>query len=171
MPKNTPQSIDPSVFANDAPKEALDQAIAGTGFVIDFASVQDASKPVPPGMYNCTIVAAEPTISKAGNNPMIRLRWRIDDDGDYYHRNIFDHLVFSPAALWRVRQVLQAIGYANNFAGEVNPENLLGESATLQVTIQAGNGTNPETGEPYPPRNNVAKVLPIGTSQKVADLL
>lgn len=169
--KNETTSIDPSVFAANPKGDGAGAGEAAGGYVIDFASVPNVNEPIPPGTYNCTIVAAEPTTSKAGGNPMIKLRWRIDDEGDYHHRNIFDHLVFSPNALWRVRQVLEAIGYASNFAGAINPENLLGESATLKITVQAGNGINPETGEPYPPRNNVARVLPIGTSSKVADLL
>lgn len=170
MAKNNANSIDPSVFASDDSAAGNNDA-AGMGFVIDFAKVPDAAEPLPPGTYNCTIVHAEPTTSKSGGNPMIKIRWRVDDDGEFKGRNIFDNLVFSQNALWRVRQVLEALGYAKDFNGVVNPENLLGESATLKVTIQAGNGVNPETGEPYPPRNNVAKVLPIGTARKVADLL
>lgn len=169
--KNNDQTIDPSVFASgdDAATGDTIKLPAG-GFVVNFAEIPDANEPVAPGTYDCTIVAAEPTTSKAGN-PMIKIRWRIDDEGPAHHRNIFDNLVFTPAALWRVRQVLEALGFASNFAGNVNPESLIGEAATLKITIQAGNGNNPETGEPYPPRNNVAKVSKIGTSRKVADLL
>lgn len=165
---NNDTTIDPSVFASGESNGGTD--LPATGFVINFADVPDANEPVPAGTYNCTIVAAEPKTSKA-NNPMIAIRWRIDDEGPAHKRNIFDNLVFTPAALWKVRQVLEAIGFANNFAGAVNPESLIGEQATLKITIQAGNGINPETGEPYPPRNNIAKVLPLGTSRKVADLL
>lgn len=170
MANNKNTTIDPSVFAS-GDGNAAGTDMPATGFVINFADVPDANEPVPPGTYNCTIVAAEPTTSKSGGNPMIKIRWRIDDEGDMHKRNIFDNLVFSPNALWRVRQVLEALGFANNFNGAVNPESLIGEQATLKITIQAGNGINPETGEPYPPRNNVAKVLPLGTSRKVADLL
>ena len=169
MAKNTPQAIDPSVFANDDDSGSDAQLPAG-GFVIDFSSVPDSAAPVAAGTYNCTIVHAAPALSKAGNL-MIKIRWRIDDDGEYNRRLIFDNLVFSPNALWRIRQVLEALGYAKDFNGEIRPESLLGESATLKITIQAGNGVNPETGEPYPPRNNVAKVLPAGSARKVDDLL
>lgn len=165
------QTIDPSVFAGSDEGAATGDTIklpAG-GFVVNFAEIPDAGEPVPAGTYDATIVAAEPTTSKAGN-PMIKIRWRIDG-GEHDKRNIFDNLVFTTAALWRVRQVLEALGYASNFNGAVNPESLIGESATIVVTIQAGNGVNPETGEVYPPRNNVAKVKPIGSGRKVADLL
>lgn len=162
--KNTP--IDPNVFANDDSAVVLQ---AGD-FVIDFGTIPATAEPIPAGTYNCTIVHAGPAISKSGN-PMIKLRWRVDDAGEYWHRTIFDNLVFTAAALWRVRQTLEALGYASTFKGEINPENLLGESAMLQITVQAGNGINPETGEPYPARNSVAKVLPLGASRKVADLL
>lgn len=169
--KNNNDTIDPSVFASgdDAGKPAGTDMPAG-GFVVNFAEIPDADQPVAAGTYNATIVAAEPTTSQAGN-PMIKIRWRIDDEGPAHKRNIFDNLVFTPAALWRVRQVLTALGYADNFNGNVNPESLIGESATIKLVIQAGNGINPETGEAYPPRNSVAKVTKLGTSRKVADLL
>lgn len=166
--KNKPQPIDMGVFADDA--ETRGNATGTGGYSIDFSTVPDTDKPIPPGKYNATIVHAEPKTSKAGN-PMIAIRWRIDDEGEYYHRNIFDNLVFSQNALWRVRQVLLAVGFSTTFNGDVNPESLLGESATLTVTIQAGKGINEETGEPYPPRNSISKVEPIGNSAKVADLL
>lgn len=170
--KNNPnEAIDPSVFASDdeAGKPAGTDLPAG-GFRINFADVPDISDPLPPGKYNCTVVAAEPKISKAGN-PMIALRWRVDDEGAYHKRVIFDNLVNTPNSLWHIREVLIAFGYAASFDGAINPESLIGESATLTLTIQAGNGIDPETGDPYPPRNNVKKVAPIGTSRKVADLL
>src|ERR1051325_4964372 len=171
--KNKPEPIDPSLFVDpmggeDYKGDATDTP--ETGFVIDFAKVPDISAPVPAGQYDATIVKAEAGISKAGN-PMIKLRWRIDDDGEYYHRQIFDNLVFTETALWRVRQFLAAIGYASDFKGEINPENLLGESAIIALTIQAGEGINPETQEPYPPRNSISKVLPLGSRRTVDDLL
>jgi len=165
-------TIDPSVFAkgNDGAATGDTVKLPAGGFVVNFAEIPDADQPIAAGTYNATIVAAEPTISQAGN-PMIKIRWRIDDEGPAHKRNIFDNLVFTPAALWRVRQVLTALGFADNFNGAVNPESLIGESATLKLVIQAGNGINPETGEAYPPRNSVAKVTKLGTSRKVADLL
>jgi hypothetical protein len=172
--RNVPVPIDPSVFANDDKRDPYGNSAlegASDAFVIDFATVPKGDEPIPAGTYNATIVHAEPTTSKSSGNPMIALRWRIDDDGEYYHRTLFDQLVFTQSALWRVRQLLEALGYAEDFKGEIKPESLLGESATLQVTIQAGKGVNPETQEPYSPRNSVKKYLPVGTSQQVADLL
>lgn len=166
--KNGPQAIDMGVFADDAEQSGAGNASGG--FSIDFSTVPDTDKPIAPGKYNATIVHAEAKESKAGN-PMIALRWRIDDEGEYEKRNIFDNLVFSQNALWRVRQVLLAVGFSTTFNGDVNPESLLGESATLTVTIQAGKGVNTETGEPYPPRNSITKVEPLGARAKVADLL
>lgn len=166
---NKSAEIDPSVFA-DTREYPSDTPDGSNPFVIDFAQVASGNEPVPAGTYNVTIVAAEPTTSKNGN-AMIKLRHRINDEGDHHKRIIFDQLVFTQGALWRVRQLLEALGYDDTFKGEVNPENLLGEQLVIKVTVQAGNGVNPETGEPYAPKNNVAKYLPAGTSQKVADLL
>lgn len=168
MASNKNNPIDPSVFASGDNGGNVDMPAGG--FVVNLAEIPDAAEPVPAGVYNATIVHAEPKVSKSGN-AMIALRWRIDDEGPAHKRIIFDNLVNTETALWHVREVLLAIGYAKSFDGSINPEALLGESATLTVTIQAGNGVNPETGEAYPPRNNVKKVAKLGTSRKVADLL
>lgn len=102
---------------------------------------------------------------------MIALQLRINDEGDYHKRIIFDQLVFTQTALWRVRQFLEALGWASTFKGTVDPESLLGEPLTVQTTVQASDKINAETGEPYPPKASVKRYLPAGTSQKVADLL
>lgn len=165
--KNQPMAINPDVFADDSELPAT--ATSGT-YVIDFAKVSDPNELIDAGRYNCTIVHAEPKMSK-NNNPMIAIRWRIDDDGKWYHRTIFDNLVFTENALWKVRQVLSALGFDKTFSGEITPESLLGESATLVVTVKAGEGIDQETGEPYPAKNNISKVLPIGNRRVVEDLL
>lgn len=164
--RNRAAAINPDVFAADDEGNAT----ADNPFVIDFAEVPASDVPVPAGTYQVTVAAARPATSKA-NNPMIALQLRIEDDGDYYKRIIFDQLVFTQAALWRVRQFLEALGWASTFKGTVDPESLLGEQLTVQTTVQASDKINPETGELYPPKASVKRYLPAGTSQKVADLL
>lgn len=129
--------------------------------VIDFSEVKGI-EPVPAGQYLATIVHAENKTSNAGNE-MINLRWKIEADskeeGD--GRIIFDAMVFTENALFRVKRTMQAIGFGKKFKGEVHPEDLLGKSALLTVDIQPSDQIDPETDEPYPPRNRVKNIKPI----------
>ena len=128
---------------------------------IDFTEVQGL-EPIDPGNYPADIVHAEEGVSKS-NNPKIDIRWKISE-GEYEGRQIYDTLSFHPDALWRTKFTLQALGFANDFSGDVEDEDLLNRSAVITVTIEPGNGTDPATGEPYPDRNRVTRVRPEGTS-------
>lgn len=143
-------------------------------FVIDFAKVVKFT-PAKAGWHNATIVSANPKFSAAGN-PMIALKWKIEggeDDG----KTVYDNLVFAPNALWRVRQVLEALGYPSNFSGSVSPEQLLGEGATLQLSVtpikKNGSAIDPVTNEPYGDQNSVDRVVRLGSVaiRAVDDLL
>lgn len=132
---------------------------------IDFSSVQSLD-PVPNGTYNAEIVHAEEGVSKAGH-PKMDLRWKITE-GEHAGRQIFDSMSFHPSALWRTKATLQALGFPETFNGELGAEDLVGREAQLVVTLESGR-TDPATGEPYPDRNRITRVRPVGSS--VSNLL
>lgn len=123
---------------------------------IDFSQVKGL-EPIDEGVYEATIVDAKEGISKKGN-PKIDLRWQVDVDGR--DRIVFDTLTFSPESMWRVKLTLQALGFASDFSGDVEPEDLIGASARITVAIDRGR-KDPATGEEYPDRNTVKKVQPL----------
>lgn len=125
---------------------------------IDFSKVQGL-EPLPVGTYTATIVKAETGESKAGNEK-IDIQWKVDG-GPLDGRIVFDTLTFTAKAEFRVRATLIALGFDKKFKGEVRPEQLVGKTAKIVVDIQAGNGVDPETGEPYPPRNRIKKIALI----------
>jgi len=173
--KNTPQEIDPAVFASD---DNTQVDMPSTGYAIDFASVPDQQELIVKGTYEAVIKNAEPVMSKTSGNPMIKLRWQIAD-GEYEGRTVFDQLVFTrPTGDWnadfplrKIKELLLAIGYDARFGGQVIPENLIGERCMITVKIDQGKGMNPETGEPYPPKNAVASYATATSRRKVDDLL
>ena len=124
---------------------------------IDFSEVKGL-EPIPAGVYLATVHNAEEGESQAGNTK-IDLQWIIEE-GDHAERIIFDTLVWHPKAMFRIKQTLQAFGYPEDFAGEVIPEELIGQSAMLVVDIEESTQIDPATGEPYPPRNRVKRVKP-----------
>lgn len=128
--------------------------------VIDFSEVKDL-EPIPQGSYLAEIVHAAEGLSKSSGEPKIDLRWKILE-GDYADRQVFDTLAFHPKALFRVKATLKALGFSDNFSGEVSGSDLIGLQATIVVSIDEG-GTSPE-GEAYPVRNRVVKVKPASAS-------
>lgn len=133
---------------------------------IDFSNVQGL-EPIPAGTYEAEVVEAKEGVSRT-ENPKIDLRWKIlggSQDG----RVVFDTLAFSPNALWRVKNTLLGLGFSKDFTGDVTPEDLIGRSATIMVTIETSDQIDPETGEPYPPRNRISKVKALaGAKAKAA---
>jgi hypothetical protein len=136
------------------------------GFVVDFSDIADLG-PVDPGTYVASIVKATPGMSQSGN-PKIDVSWKIEE-GDYEGRQVFDTLSFHPNALSITKAKLLNMGFPEDFSGAIDPEDLLGITATLTVTIEKSTAINDETGEPYPPRNRVTRIS--GGSADLEDLL
>lgn len=131
---------------------------------IDFSQVQGL-EPVEAGTYLASIVSAEEGMSKSGN-PKIDVRWKIDESEaeGVAGRQIFDTLSFHPDALWRTKLTLQALGFPKDFSGDIEVEDLLSRDATITVSIEDSEQTDPATGEPYPPRNRIMRVRPPSAS-------
>lgn len=75
---------------------------------------------VPPGDYTLRVIDAAEDTSKEGND-MIRLRLRVihDDDGRE-GPVLFDYLVITPKAAWKIDQFLAACGHAPDEGEEVH---------------------------------------------------
>ena len=75
---------------------------------IKFDDVQGL-EPIPAGIYMASVTKATEGISKK-DNPKIDLQWTVsnEDDPKVDGRIIFDTMVFTEKALFRVKQVLEA---------------------------------------------------------------
>lgn len=178
-------TADQDLFADAATVPADDQPGADlptSGFSIDFGRVETVQRPVPKGRYDAQIVHAEGKYAKSSGRPMISLRWKLEG-GEYDGRTIFDNLVFTePTGDWgrdfprrKIRQCLEAVGFASNFSGTIDPESLIGERATIELDVRAiardGTTINPETGEAYGEQNNVVAYLLPGNARRADSLL
>lgn len=132
---------------------------------IDLSDVKGLD-PIPAGKYVATITEAKTAVSKAGNE-MIQMRWHIEE-GEYEGRIVFDNMVFSSNAMWRVKQTLIGLGFPKDYTGNVEPDDLIGLSANIVVTIEQSNQLD-EEGEPYPPRNQVKRVMSLSTEASVEE--
>lgn len=125
---------------------------------IKFDDVQGL-EPVPAGIYLASVTKATEGTSKAGNEK-IDLQWSLEDPEDpkLSGRIIFDTMVFTEKALFRVKQVLEAGDFADDFDGDVEAKDFMGITALLVVDIEESAQIDEATGEPYPPRNRVKRV-------------
>lgn len=128
---------------------------------IDFSAVTGI-EPLPADKYIATVVEATEGQSGKGNTK-IDLKWKVVG-GKYDGRMIFDVLTFTPQTAFRVKNTLMGLGFPRDFKGEVRVAELIGKNASITVDIQASTQVDPDSGEPYPPRNRVKKVAAIKTA-------
>lgn len=125
---------------------------------IDFSEVKGID-PLPVGTYLATVVTATDGESQNGN-PKIDLQWKIES-GTYEGRIVFDTLTFTQNSMFRVKNTLIGLGFPKTFDGEVTGADLVGKTANITLDIQSSTQLDPDSGEPYPPRNRVKKVKEI----------
>lgn len=142
-------------------------------FYIDIENTKEPPA-ITPGRYNAVIKNAKPSRSKAGNGVMT-VQWTLTDNtGDaeqFNGRTVFDPITWSENTMRRVKAFLLAIGIDPSFKGAPRPDALIGERATLTLTIEPASGLDPKTGEPYPERARVSAYLPYGSSEDLASIL
>ena len=136
-------------------KNTVDLTDDADGFVVDFSAIADLG-PVPPGTYVASAVTARPGISGSGY-PKIDMSWKIEE-GEFEGRQVFDTLAFHPKALPMTKRKLLQLGFPDDFSGEIEPEDLIGVNASIHVSIRQSTQINPDTGEPYDPRNAINKI-------------
>lgn len=99
---------------------------------------------VAPGIYPVEIEKAIEKTSQAGN-PMIKLDVRVLAGKDVEGPLIWDHLVFTPKASWKIDQFLASIGQAVVPGEEVSieAEDLVGTSGVALIGEEPG-AQNPD---------------------------
>ena len=95
---------------------------------------------VEPGIYRVEIEKATETTSKTSGNPMIKLDCRVLLDEDAKGPIVWDHLVFTPKAAWKIDQFLASIGQAVVPGEEVEVEalDLVGQTGIVLLGEEPG---------------------------------
>ena len=103
---------------------------------IDFSHVGDVQdfSPVPAGKYLCRLVGIEEASTQNGDE-MWKLRFEIIK-GPHANRLIFDNLVFSEAALKRVKLICSRLGLDVSKELDLTPELIKGRVAILTVATE-----------------------------------
>lgn len=109
---------------------------------------------LPPKDYDFDVSDAVECRSKSGND---QIKVKLHISGRY----IFDYLVATKKAAWKMHNFCEAVGLADNYqSGEIRAEDLIGRSGKLLLTIEKS--TNPE----YPdPKNAVEDYLPAASEE------
>lgn len=113
---------------------------------------------IPPGTYTCSVFDASVLESKSSGAPYIA--WTlIILEGDYSGRKLFYNTSLQPQALWKLREVLQALGMEVGDSIELELDELLGTHLVAETGLREWNGKE---------REEVQNVLPISRAVKPA---
>lgn len=74
----------------------------------DLENVSSEFEALPEGQYLAKLVSAELTKSST-DKPMIKVTWEVTD-GEYEGRKIFDNIVITPGAEFKMKQYAELVG-------------------------------------------------------------
>lgn len=126
---------------------------------LDFSKIDDIQdfSPLPAGKYLGRLVEIEEASTQHGDE-MWKLRFEITQ-GQYTGRLIFDNLVFSNAALKRVKLICSRLGLDVSQALNLTPELIKGRTTYLTVEV--------ETYEDAEGRSKQRNVVPFAGYERV----
>ena len=99
---------------------------------------------VPAGKYDVVCVNAEAKRSKDSGNQMIELTWKVMFQDGTEGPKIYDYLVFTPNAFWKIDNCLAACGAHPGEGKDVNlsPEHFIGQKCRIDVIVGKTNKGN-----------------------------
>jgi hypothetical protein len=110
---------------------------------LDFSAVN--TEPLAVGVYALNIDACEETVSSTGK-PMIKVRFKEPNTGIA----IFENYVIQDNTLWKLKELLDALGYDTSAGLDVEPLELVGQMVNASVVQREYEGSI---------QNSVKKVL------------
>jgi len=110
---------------------------------------------LPEGLYDIEVVEAEERSSKNGNQ-MIALTLEVRHP-DGYPSRVWDYLVSTPAAVFKIKQFCDAAGLTGEFAsGTLTEAHCRNRRLKAKIFVEAGR-------EGYQDRNAIREYLPTAT--------
>lgn len=110
---------------------------------LDFSSVKGFD-PIPESEnYVFKIEKVEEKAAKTSGSPMLNLTVEViadEFDGEYVGRKVFENYVLTEKCLWKLKQLLAAIGIDASGAVDLDTQELLGKTFTGSIIIQEYNG-------------------------------
>lgn len=115
---------------------------------LDFSSVP-SREPIAEGVYHLQIAKVEETTSST-NNPMLKVEYDVlDVEGG---RKLWDNFVLIPKALWKLKELFEALGIDTAEIVEMDVQELVGMEVQAKVIQETYQGDIV---------NRVKKILPM----------
>lgn len=102
---------------------------------LDFTGIPKR-EPLPEGVYEVVIAAVEETTSKTKGTPMLKVTF---DELESKNR-IWENYVLQENTLWKLRELLDAIGIDTSGALDFDPEDLVGVTLKAKIIQDEYNG-------------------------------
>lgn len=101
---------------------------------VNFSEIADADsyEPIPDGDYLCMLSDIEEKNTQYGDE-MWRMKLKVAEDGEYLNRVVFDNMVFSKAAMKRVKLICSRFGLDTSGEIDLKPEHLIGKQVIVTV--------------------------------------
>ncbi|HEQ60203.1 MAG TPA: DUF669 domain-containing protein [Firmicutes bacterium] len=103
---------------------------------VDFSKVDDVQDftPLPEGKYLCRLNGIEEATTQYGDD-LWKLRFEVAE-GEHAGRYIFDNMVFSQAAMKRVKLICSRLGLDVSGELDLTPKLLIGRTALVETQIE-----------------------------------
>lgn len=119
---------------------------------LDFSNVTGGNfEPIPADDYVVEIEKVENRTAKSGNE-MLSLTFNVME-GEYEGRKIFDLYVLTEKALWKLKDLLVAVGVDTEGMVDLDIDDLVGEVFVANIEIQESQG--------YDPQNRIKQHKPL----------
>ena len=125
---------------------------------LDFSNVTGGNyEPIPTGDYVVEIEKVENRTAKSGN-AMLNITFNVME-GEHEGRKVFDFYVLTEKALWKLKDLLVAVGVDTEGMVDLDAEDLVGEVFVANIEIQQSPG--------YDPQNRIKRHKPLGEDQVI----
>jgi len=95
---------------------------------------QNKFTPLPESRYNVKAIKAEKRISGPGND-MASVTFVVGDQGDYNGRKLFDNLVFTDNALWKILSLFEAAGASDLLTDDREIDDIIQDIPGLTANV------------------------------------
>ena len=115
---------------------------------LNFTDVKSEFEILPKGKYYGKVVKAVAEMNKVGDALVVKLQWEVQDE-EYAGSKIFDNLSTKPQALFKLKNLLDVLGFDASGEFELDPESLIDQECYLMVDIQNYQGKDSNTVKSY----------------------
>jgi len=107
-------------------------------FTIDWEKVAQ-EQVVPEGRYPARIDKVEERASKEGGKPYLSIEFTFTEE-PLTGRKVWSVFMLEPRALWKLRNLLVALGFSVQGVADFNPEDLISQEVGVVVTHEEYQG-------------------------------